>query len=137
MGIQAELKSINELVKEGYEVTVDEDDIYITGKKTHAGMNLGLHYDHIDYKFDLTKDKDDDDYYEVDDTHGFRDGDSIHKAFLKNIENTNSATIELKNHTLVLSNDGSIKVGCETIDAKLGLQIAKAIMKANGYDITG
>ena len=48
----------------------------------------------------------------------------IYKQFIKKLVNDELFTTQLKNHTLVLNDDLTIKVGCETIDKKKALEIA-------------
>ncbi len=135
MGVLAELKSINELVKAGFEVSVDNDYIHIHSKKGSNELEVRMYNDLIGYGINLRKDGTN--YHEINETHSHHDGDSIPNTFLKNIEDNTAATFELENHTLELGKDKTIKVGCENIDAKLALKIGKAILKANGYDISG
>ena len=136
MGIKAELKSINELVKEGFDVSVDENDIYISNKKTSDELRIEMYSSLEGYTINMKADGKN--YYEVDDpVHSYHNYESIPKSFLKNIEDDIIEIIGLDSHTLELRKDKTIQVGCENIDAKLGLKIAKAIMKANGYDISG
>ena len=125
--IEIELKTVNELVKEGYEVTVDDSDIYIRNSKGDSVMPI--------YEFsilDIRVHRDEDGDIVTDDSDIV-----IPEEFIKELKTDELFTTELNNHKLVLNDDLTIEVGCEEIDKKKCLEIAKAIMKANGYDIVG
>ena len=133
MGIKAELKSINELVEEGYEVTIDDCTLYIHKKGSCEEIEISMFYELEGYNFGI--EEDDEDWYNIDDRNCSHNGSHVPKIFLTNIVSDTIAIIQLDNHTLEIRKDKTIQVGCETIDAKLALKIAKAIMIANDYDI--
>ena len=123
--IEVKLKTINELVKEGYEVTVNTDEICIEYDGECFELSLDIYEDE-----DIECQRDDD----GDLIENCRD-EVIYKQFIKKLVNDELFTTQLKNHTLVLNDDLTIKVGCETIDKKKALEIGIAILKANGYNV--
>ena len=120
------LKTINELVKEGYEVTVNTDEICIENDGECFELSLDIYEESVE--IECHRD-DDGDLIE-----NCRD-EVIYEQFVKKIVDDELFTTQLKNHTLVLNDDLTIKVGCETIDKKKALEIGIAILKANGYNV--
>ena len=124
--IEVKLKTINELVKEGYEVTVNTDEICIENDRECFELSLDIYEESVEIECHRDSDGDI--------IENCRD-EVIYKQFIKKLVNDELFTTQLKNHTLVLNDDLTIKVGCETIDKKKALEIGIAILKANGYNV--
>ena len=122
--IEVEFKTINELVKEGYTVEVDMGDVYISKGNFCRELNLCTFSDGYVYAYREGEDLLSDDCDE-----------RISKEFIKKINSDELFVTELDNHTLTLKNNLTIEVGCEIIDKKKALEIGKAILRANDYEI--
>jgi len=130
------LKTINELVAEGFEVYVDSEYLYLQKKgSTSYELEVEQYGELSGYSLEL---KDEGRYFEFKDKYnGWGDRLGVDKIFIKDLEKDSEFSTELNcGDEVEVTKDGSIHVnGNESLDKKQALEMAKAILIVNGYDV--
>lgn len=129
------IKSINELVAEGYEVDLDYDYDYINiskkGNSESIDVSDYVHIREMDGEDYLQDFYDNSTYYDCD------DGLCVPKIFVKSIDTNEIDSFDTNegDYTLLVKKDLSLEIGCQSFDKKTALKIAKVILVANGYEV--